>query len=417
MSKKKNTDNNPLPEPEHSMQATIQALSEISGIPAFHMQSDSNVDWESPSAPTLCSLFGHRGCVQKTCPIILASAATAATKLHEPYVFLCPCTMVLFACPSSDEKGTFFMGPLMMDENREDAIEKILRHFANDSHRTATAGAFLSTQRIWTPLQISSLFRVLHQLTCVYRPLDPTSTSHSAKASENAVSSIQMPYTDTNYPENSHEELLRSILVSDTWTALENFRLIYEKAYLMTSGNFDAIRMQIIEMFNYLSGRLESESATGFFLENLERLSHVRSFNEAYIVAESMIQQLSDPTAHSYSRSTSNVVWQTLHYIRQNYNQDITLAETARSIHISPSYLSMLFRKETGKTFSRFLTDIRLENACRCLRETDHSITEVSTLNGFSSQSYFIRVFRAHFGVTPKQYRKKHETPAGVPLT
>lgn len=92
------------------------------------------------------------------------------------------------------------------------------------------------------------------------------------------------------------------------------------------------------------------------------------------------------------------------HFLDQNYAEQLTLKQTARHIGISPAYLSRLFHHEYGVSFSKYLTALRLEAARKLLLTTRLQIAEIANRCGFSSSSYFIRVFSEHYKVTPKNY-------------
>lgn len=92
------------------------------------------------------------------------------------------------------------------------------------------------------------------------------------------------------------------------------------------------------------------------------------------------------------------------HFIDQNYSSQVTLKDAAEFIHLSPSYLSRLFHHEFGVSFSAYLTARRLELARHLLQTTRLQIAEVAARCGFSSSSYFIKVFSTHYGVTPKNH-------------
>lgn len=404
-----------LPETERGMGPMIQAFAEITATPAFCRGEGGETIWQSSHPPCLCSLFGEIGAVQETCPPMLSAAGSAATNLQEPYVFMCPAGLILFACPRDERGCTWFIGPLAMDSRREDAIAKILSRFSEDPRRTAAVGAFLSDIRVWTPEETSSLYKILSRCAAPPQLFRPFPLDGDSFSEEDGVPNRLMPYTSISYPEEPEKELLGAVLSGDMASAANAFRLYYEKTYLQAAGNFEKVRMNILELFNYLSGKLGTSMAASFFIENLENLSQSDSFNAVYNLSEAMIRRLTDTRFHSYAPGTPPLIRQVLHLIREQFDQDLTLSAAAEAVHVSPSYLSMVFRRETGQTFIRFLTGVRLENACRALRETDQSVTEISTRNGFSSQSYFIRIFRKNFGMTPLQYRKKFETLTRVP--
>lgn len=95
------------------------------------------------------------------------------------------------------------------------------------------------------------------------------------------------------------------------------------------------------------------------------------------------------------------------HFLEQNYGEHVSLGQTARHIGISPAYLSRIFHHEYGVSFAKFLTAIRLEASRELLQSTRLQVAEVANRCGFSSSSYFIKVFSEHYGVTPKNYAGK----------
>ncbi len=82
-----------------------------------------------------------------------------------------------------------------------------------------------------------------------------------------------------------------------------------------------------------------------------------------------------------------------------------TLSAWAKELHFSVSYLSNRFREETGTAYTAFLQQVRMENACRLLANTDRPVTEVAALCGYQDIKTFYTVFRQHMGVPPGQFR------------
>ncbi len=98
-------------------------------------------------------------------------------------------------------------------------------------------------------------------------------------------------------------------------------------------------------------------------------------------------------------------------YIMCHLHSRIMLEETAEYLKISPAYLSRLFKKETGTAFGEYVNKLKIEEAASLLLYTEFSDTEISNLLAFSSQSYFIKVFRKYIGTTPKKYKKQYNIP------
>lgn len=92
-------------------------------------------------------------------------------------------------------------------------------------------------------------------------------------------------------------------------------------------------------------------------------------------------------------------------HLRGNFRRDITLAELARTVSLSPNYLGQLFKAETGQTFNEYLNAMRLKYACSLLETSGLSVKEIAFAAGYRSVEYFLAVFRKNMRMTPSQYR------------
>lgn len=107
-------------------------------------------------------------------------------------------------------------------------------------------------------------------------------------------------------------------------------------------------------------------------------------------------------------------------YIYYHLHEPIHTEILAEHVGLNRSYLSTLFKKETGQTLSQYILSKRIEAAQNMLRFSDYSYAEIATSLAFSSQSHFIRVFRAQSGYTPKEFRnrffrKSEESDGNIP--
>lgn len=93
-------------------------------------------------------------------------------------------------------------------------------------------------------------------------------------------------------------------------------------------------------------------------------------------------------------------------YIQEHYMEDITLRTLADEFHLSEKYISRYFKEHFCLTFSHYLNHLRLTGAQRLLETTELSVTDIALRSGFSSVSYFIRMFKECYGVSPLKYRK-----------
>jgi AraC-like DNA-binding protein len=96
---------------------------------------------------------------------------------------------------------------------------------------------------------------------------------------------------------------------------------------------------------------------------------------------------------------------QVLDYITAHLDQDLSLADLARTAGMSPHHFAVLFRQRMGTSPHRHVVEQRIERAKHLLRDHTRSILDVALASGFESQSHFGRVFRRVVGVTPSDYR------------
>lgn len=93
--------------------------------------------------------------------------------------------------------------------------------------------------------------------------------------------------------------------------------------------------------------------------------------------------------------------------IRNEYMEDIGLEDIAEKVCLSPSYVSFIFKKETGKNLIRYLTDYRMEKAKELLSLSNMKIVDIGKACGYQNPSYFNKLFKNYHGITPKQFREE----------
>jgi AraC-like DNA-binding protein len=140
----------------------------------------------------------------------------------------------------------------------------------------------------------------------------------------------------------------------------------------------------------------ELEHHTLFLLSLFQRIQPLWQFGGSTAIR----QPTSDP-----------FVVRVLEWIDEHHGEPFQLETLAKAVHLSPKYLSNLFRKTTGKTITDFLTIRRLKHASQLLQTTALSVQEVSELSGYSNCSYFCHTFRKYVGMTPGQFRSQPLVP------
>ena len=94
-------------------------------------------------------------------------------------------------------------------------------------------------------------------------------------------------------------------------------------------------------------------------------------------------------------------------YIEKSYYQNPSLEETANVAGFSPAYFSRLFHTQMGKSYSEYLSSVKLHHASILLVQTDKSIMEIAQETGFCHGNYLNELFKKKMGMTPGQFRKR----------
>ncbi len=106
-------------------------------------------------------------------------------------------------------------------------------------------------------------------------------------------------------------------------------------------------------------------------------------------------------------KRNSAIMVNIIEYVNRNY-ENITLPSLAEHFHYSETHISRLLKKKTGLSFSGLLISVRLSHALVLLCNKNIPISKISRMIGYDAPSYFYRLFKKEFGITPLEYREKY---------
>lgn len=105
--------------------------------------------------------------------------------------------------------------------------------------------------------------------------------------------------------------------------------------------------------------------------------------------------------------NTQSFVTKAVEYVNENYaEKDLSVEKVCSRLGVSAAYFSTVFKKETGKTFTNFLTDVRMNRAVEMLLNQDEKTYIIAEAVGYSDPNYFSYVFKKQFGVSPSKYKQ-----------
>ncbi|OMF38362.1 hypothetical protein BK133_02245 [Paenibacillus sp. FSL H8-0548] len=114
---------------------------------------------------------------------------------------------------------------------------------------------------------------------------------------------------------------------------------------------------------------------------------------------------LKEVLASSQKESHRSIIKKTIHHMEQGC-QYASLQSVAQKVYMTPTYLSLLFKMNTGKTFIEHLTDIRIDKAKDMLKSTHFKNYEVAEKVGYQDPRYFSQIFKKKVGLSPSEYRE-----------
>lgn len=117
---------------------------------------------------------------------------------------------------------------------------------------------------------------------------------------------------------------------------------------------------------------------------------------------ERLMDEIHDQRSQRYRARLSQAVL----FIEQHLEEELNREQVARHCGMSSSHFSHLLRKETGKTFSEWVSFYRIRRACQLLARSRENLAEIAAGCGFADQSYFTKIFRKLVGQNPLQYRQ-----------
>lgn len=195
--------------------------------------------------------------------------------------------------------------------------------------------------------------------------------------------------------------------------------------FLMTPVSFHSVKTNSLELYNVmfsenlcdgqmlaelvLLGSLSveiTESDRGFFNELFAELARSGE-DEKYrsYILNAIVGKLRGYSSDNEKRETP--IAKGMFYLISNFRNNPTLAETAAYAGFSPTYFSSIFKKETGVSFKEYVDRLRFNYAKKLAETSDISVMEIAAESGFDDYPNFIRRFKARFGCTVGELRKK----------
>lgn len=396
----------------------LDAFSSCTGIPVTVYDTENRITREFNAEQKVCRLFPHFS-QSEGCQGYLTFSMDESFALGEPYIFFCPAGFVEIAVPilyNGARRGCVLAGPLVLGSVDEKLLARIMELNPDDSALFPRVALFLQNAKESTPEQIQKIATLLYASVLSSRQ-NWEEYEHIRARSRGQISAgetVQQFKLSVSTVGETEETLWQRLLAGlrerDREAVNEAASGLFDEFLLVEAGNFDLIRMRLIELFTMLSKaaldsgiNLNKILAAG--LDPLEALNQAQSVEELAVWTQKLIDHffslVPEPPAPVYSP----LITQAIELIGERYAEKLTLRDVAGSIHINESYLSKLFKKELGVGFTDYLNSLRIQKSVELLSQPDMNLLEIAGRVGFDDQSYFTKVFKKITGKTPRQFK------------
>ena len=148
------------------------------------------------------------------------------------------------------------------------------------------------------------------------------------------------------------------------------------------------------------------ENSRNLLPAKLESLFFCHNKKELLRIVNDTIAKLQEHNQDVKLDKKQQMATRIMEYICENYSQDISLDELSEKFRISKTYINNLLKSFYHRSFLDIVQDYRLKEAKKMILENQYKISEIAEKVGYHDISYFIRVFKKKYGVTPNNYGK-----------
>ncbi|NQX49496.1 response regulator transcription factor [Paenibacillus tritici] len=138
-------------------------------------------------------------------------------------------------------------------------------------------------------------------------------------------------------------------------------------------------------------------------------LGGLADYYKLSLYVDKLCQETALYLAQLRAGNEGNTIYNVIQYVDLEFRSKLQLQDLARQFHMNSAYLGQLFRKETGRSFSDYLNEKRIEAAKGLLKRTQLKISDIAVQVGFSNTDYFIDKFKGKVGSSPSVYKNAHK--------
>lgn len=242
---------------------------------------------------------------------------------------------------------------------------------------------------------------------------DEAESSRDRKNDGNTEKGIALNNEDIQHKHmltlEDEKNLLNAVMESDKKQA-EKLLSLYIEGLGKVVDKYGLSKIYILDLFNYMlkiAVKFEIDTTALFDSNKIpyEKIESMNNISELKVWLKNLFNKLIDLTTEGSLVHRRDIL-KAMEYIDSHYTEDISLKDVSNYVMVSSNYFSMLFKKETGESFSDYLIRKKLEKSKQLLKKIDMKVYEAAEEAGFKNNQYFNRVFKEYYDMTPLEYKK-----------
>lgn len=206
-----------------------------------------------------------------------------------------------------------------------------------------------------------------------------------------------------------HEEFAKALYIADEKNVSEGREQIFDS---FLGKDMDDIKTQVLAVILAIGtvfGKEQDEFREVFGQQNnyIEKVGRIEDARSMKLWLTNYLAWIMNYSAAKLKVTETDVIVKAKRYITEHWEDaELSLTEVAEHVGLNEKYFTNRFTKETGETFSSYVTALRMQKAKELLKTTSFKVYEISEMVGYRNVEHFNRVFKKINGVTPAQYRK-----------
>jgi len=354
-----------------------------------------------------CSFCGYKKCNPENTHFY---GCNEAYRWNGKYIYYCPIGLLFCASSVTDDTGKMQAGmvggPVVMGEQKDSLVE------IKDANTRKSAQKL----PVFTPQKVNALSSCLLSCAVLSSGVAYGLAGSFVYEQEKQLNAIFSAHSDIlgeqecTYPIEYEKALHRLIIEHDKSGAQALLNELLGFIYFSSNYDLETIRERSVELVVLLSRSIIDAGADAkeIFLSNsgyIHEIEQFTSVEQLNVWLSVMLHRFINYTFDFTQVKHSDVVFKAMNYIKANYAGKITLDDIAKHVFLSRSYLSTVFKDDTGMSVTDYIKHTRIEKSKLFLLDNHIKLADIAALCGFEDQSYFTKVFRSEVGISPKKYR------------